>query len=220
MRGAMAAGAPPHRLLVTHVEPEGFAPLTSAMLRRLGYQLVDSEKFEADAESDERPDLRIVDERRLAEVPDAAEEAVPIVLLTGRFGAVGADPRVVGAIRRPAALHELYRLVQVVLEESPRSAPRVDTHLPVRLRRDEREWRGAVLCLSESGCLVRTPERVLLGDRLQLSFTLPRSGRVEVEGEAAYQLVPDVGVVFHAVPPRVREAIGRYVVEALSSPWG
>jgi hypothetical protein len=133
---------------------------------------------------------------------------------------VGADPRVVGAIRRPAALHELYRLVQVVLEESPRATPRVDTHLPVRLRRDEHEWRGAVLSLSESGCLVRTPERLLLGDHVQLSFTLPRMGRVEVEGEAAYQLVPDVGVVFHAVPPRVREAIGRYVVEALSSPWG
>ena len=40
--------------------------------------------------------------------------------------------------------------------------------------------------------------------------------RIEIEAESAYQLVPDLGLVFSAVAPRVREAIGAYVVDALT----
>ena len=132
------------------------------------------------------------------------------MVLCGRHGVTGADPRIVGAIRRPAGLHEIYRLVQQVLEDTPRSTPRVPTHLPARCQRDGREWRGAVLSLSENGCLLRSPEPLLLGSRIALGFELPRSGKLEVDAEIAYQLVPDMGVVFNATSPSVREAIGAY----------
>lgn len=208
----------PQRLLVTHAAPEAYAPMARAILAKLGYQIVDPDGFPAAAAELglERPHLRLVDERSLSDVEDEEDPPVPIVVLCGRHGVTGADPRIVGAIRRPAGLHEIYRLVQQVLEDTPRSTPRVPTHLTARCRRDGREWRGAVLSLSENGCLLRSPETLLLGSRLTLGFELPRSGAVEVDAEIAYQLVPDLGVVFNATSPGVREAIGGFVTAALA----
>jgi hypothetical protein len=209
----------PYRLLVTHAAPEALAPLARSMLDKLGYRIVEPEQFAGIAAELglERPDLRLVDDRSLAEVPDDEDPPVPIIALSGRHGVSGADPRIVGAIRRPAGLHEIYRLVQQVLEETPRSTPRVPTHLPARCRQNGREWRGALLSLSENGCLLRTPQPLLLGSRLALGFELPRSGPLEVDAEIAYQLVPDLGVVFNATSPSVREAIAAYVTSALAS---
>jgi hypothetical protein len=208
----------PNRLLVTHAAPQAFAPMARIMLAKLGYRIVEPEEFPAAAAELglERPHLRLVDERSLADASDEEDPPVPIVVLCGRHGVTGADPRIVGAIRRPAGLHEIYRLVQQVLEDTPRSTPRVPTHLPARCQREGREWRGAVLSLSENGCLLRSPEPLLLGSRIALGFELPRSGKLEVDAEIAYQLVPDMGVVFNATSPSVREAIGAYVASALA----
>jgi hypothetical protein len=209
----------PSRLLVTHAAPQAFAPMARIMLAKLGYRIVEPEEFPAAAAELglERPHLRLVDERSLADAGDEEDPPVPIVVLCGRHGVTGADPRIVGAIRRPAGLHEIYRLVQQVLEDTPRSTPRVATHLPARCQRDGREWRGAVLSLSENGCLLRSPEPLLLGSRIALGFELPRSGKLELDAEIAYQLVPDMGVVFNATSPSVREAIGAYVASALAA---
>jgi len=208
----------PQRLLVTHAAPEAYAPMARAILSRLGYRIVEPDEYPAVAAELglERPHLRLVDERSLADVEDEEDPPVPIVVLCGRHGVTGADPRIVGAIRRPAGLHEIYRLVQQVLEDTPRSTPRVPTHLAARCKRDGREWRGAVLSLSENGCLLRSPEPLLLGSRIALGFELPRSGPVEVDAEIAYQLVPDLGVVFNATSPGVREAIGGFVTSVLT----
>ena len=208
----------PNRLLVTHAAPQAFAPMARIMLAKLGYRIVEPEEFPAAAAELglERPHLRLVDERSLADASDEEDPPVPIVVLCGRHGVTGADPRIVGAIRRPAGLHEIYRLVQQVLEDTPRSTPRVPTHLPARCQREGREWRGAVLSLSENGCLLRSPEPLLLGSRIALGFELPRSGKLEVDAEIAYQLVPDMGVVFNATSPSVREAIGAFVASALA----
>ena len=65
-----------------------------------------------------------------------------------------------------------------------------------------------MLSLSENGCLLRSPEPLMLGSRIALGFELPRSGKLELDAETAYQLVPDMGVVFNATSPSVREAIG------------
>jgi hypothetical protein len=208
----------PQRLLVTHAGPEAYAPMARAILANLGYRIVDSDEYpKAAAELGlDRPHLRLVDERTLADIEMEEDPPVPIVVLCGRHGVSGVDPRVVGAIRRPAGLHEIYRLVQQVLEDTPRSTPRVPTHLAARCRRNGREWRGAVLSLSENGCLLRSPETLLLGSRIALGFELPRSGSIEVDAEIAYQLVPDLGVVFTATSPGVREAIGGYVTALLA----
>jgi hypothetical protein len=209
----------PLRLLVTHAAPEAFAPMARTILARLGYRIVDPDDLAAAAAElgVETPDLRLVDERSLADVPDDEDPPVPIIVLSGRHGVTGADPRIVGAIRRPAGLHEIFRLVQQVLEDTPRSTPRVATHLPVRCRRGEREWRGAVLSLSENGCLLRSPEALLLGGTLTLGFELPKSGALEVGGEVGYQLLPDFGVVFNATAPGVRQAIADYVASLLAA---
>jgi hypothetical protein len=209
----------PHRVLVTHAQPEALAPMTRLILSRLGYAILTPEEFAPLAQTLERgrPDLRIVDERTLLEVPED-DPAVPIVVLTGRHGVTGADPRVVGAVRRPAGLHELYRLLQQVLEDKPRSTPRIPTHIAVRCRRQGKDWHAAVLSLSENGCLLRSPEPLALGTRLGLSFELPRSGRLELDGEVAYQLVPDAGVIFHATAPSHRAAIARFVTQTLAAP--
>jgi hypothetical protein len=213
----MDARAIPRRILLTHAGPEAFTEMSRTILAKLGYALVTPEEFPACAESMGRdvPDLRIVDERSLAEVPEDGFPSVPIIVLTGRHGATGADSRIVGAIRRPAGLHELYRLAQEILEDAPRSTPRIPTHFRARCRRDGKEWPGAVLSLSESGCLLRSSEPQMLGARFNLSFTLPRTGTLDLEAEVTYQLLPDLGMTFHATSPSEREAISNFIDQAL-----
>jgi hypothetical protein len=207
------------RWLGTFARPEAFAPRTVSILAKLGYTMVAGESFEEQGgrPGPAGPDLWIVDERRISEVPFPEEgPAIPMILLTGRHGATGADSRVVGAVQRPAGLHELYRLLQQVFEEYPRSTPRVPVHLRIQCRKEDRSWSGAMLSLSENGCLLRSTEPLPLGTQLNLAFDLPRIGSVELWAETAYQLVPDVGLVFSALEPGDRDAIQQYVIDALS----
>jgi hypothetical protein len=213
----MNAEAIPRRILLTYAAPEAFTEVSRTILTRLGYALVTPEEFPACAASMDRdlPDLRIVDERSLAEIAEDGFSSVPVIVLTGRYGVTGADPRIVGAIRRPAGMHDLYRLAQEVLEDTPRTAPRIPTHLKARCYRDGREWTGAVLSLSESGCLLRSTEPQMLGSRFSLSFALPRTGTLELDGEVTYQLVPDLGMTFHATSPSDRRAISDFIDRSL-----
>jgi len=211
--------APARRLLVTHAQPEAFAPLARSILARTGYRIVSVEELDQLPPSIglRRPDLRLVDERRLGEVPEDGEGGnVPIILLTGRHGVSGVDPRIVGAVARPAGLHELYRLVQMVLEESPRNTPRVPTHLPARCRRDGREWTASILSLSENGCLLRCTEPVTLRTEVELEFALPRAGSLWTPAEVAYQIPPDFGLVFYSTPAAVRRSIAEFVLESMA----
>jgi hypothetical protein len=211
-------GASPHRILVSHAAPEAYAPMTRAILAKLGYAILLPEELESVAgDNPVRAALRIVDERQLAEVPEDGDN-LPIIVLTGRHGVTGADSRIVGAIRRPAGMHELYRLIQQVTEETPRSTPRVATHLRAHCQLDDRKWAATILTLSSNGCLIRSPEPLTLGTHIELEFTLPGSGEVSVEAELAYQLLPDVGLIFHGVPTRQRQAIERFVTFALTPP--
>lgn len=192
--------------------------MTRVILAKLGYVILTPEEIASlGPEIEARgPELRIVDERKLAELPEeGAQAVVPIVVLTGRHGVTGADSRIVGAVRRPAGMHELYRLIQQVLEERPRTVPRAPTHLVAHCRRNGLEWRATLLTLSENGCLLRSPEPLLLGSRFRLRFELPQSGPLDLEAETAYQLVPDVGVVFNATSPADRSAISSFVKQLL-----
>jgi hypothetical protein len=179
----------------------------------------DYDKRSDDDRENDRPALRLVDERRLAEVEDdPGWTPTPVILLTGRHGASGADSRVVGAVRRPAGVHELYRLMQQLLEDHPRSVARVPTHLRVSCTRDGKVWIASILSLSENGCLLRSREPLPLGTQLRLEFELPgqsRQGRVEIEAESAYQLVPDSGLVFSGLDPSERKRIQDFVLSAI-----
>jgi PilZ domain len=208
----------PSRLLVAYVHPEAFVDSSRLILSRLGYHIVPPEDFErmraSSAGADRQADLLIVDERRLADVP--ADPATPIILLSGRDGMKGVDnPRVIGAIRRPAGLHDLYRLAQQVFEDTPRTTPRVSTHLHARCERGGQSWEAAVLSLSENGCLLRSEQSPPLGSCFELSFALPVAGTLALRAEAAYQLVPDLGVVFSGIAAEARQAIGRFVSQAI-----
>jgi hypothetical protein len=215
----MAKHRKARRLIISYARPDAYVPLARVILARMGYPIVPAEEWEdlPTGDRERTPDLRIVDERRLGEIPeDAGLREVPMIVLTGRHGVTGANPRIVGAIARPAGLHEIYLLIQQTIEDSPRSTPRVATHLPARCRRGARQWRAAVLSLSENGCLLRTPEPLSLGSQIDLSFDLPRAGTIETKAESAYQLVPDTGLVFHRTPAASREAILGFVEESLA----
>jgi hypothetical protein len=191
--------------------------MTRVILAKLGYLILLPEEMESiDDLADTRPLVRLLDERQFAEIPDDGD-GIPIVLVTGRHGATGADARIAGAVKRPVGMHELYRLIQQLSEDTPRSTPRVPTHLPARCKSDGKEWKATVLSLSENGCLVRSPEPLPLGRRVGLSFELPRSGRLELDAETAYQLLPDMGLIFHATRKSDREAIAAFVTSTLLS---
>ena len=108
-------------------------------------------------------------------------------------------------------------MLQQVLEETPRSVPRVPTHLPASCQRNGSSWAATVLMLSENGCLLRTPDPLLLGSRMELAFSLPRAGQLKITAEVAYQLVPDVGLIFDALSPNARRQIAGFVTEALGA---
>ncbi len=206
------------RLILAHARDEAFVPLARVILGNMGYSILSEEDWAGlpPGLQGRAPDLRIVDERRLGEIPEDEDPPVPMIVLSGRQGVTGVDPRILGAVRRPAGLHELFRLIQQALEEVPRSTPRVATNLPARCRQQEREWRGSLLSLSENGCLLRTPEPLNLGSEVSISFELPRAGVIEASAETAYQLVPDLGLVFTDIPAQTREAIAGFVEATLA----
>ena len=213
----MSAPESASRIILAHAGREAFSDMSRSILARLGYVIVPPEEFDAYAKSlgRDRPDLRIVDERSIAEVPDDAYSTVPIILLTGSHGVSGVDPRIVGAIQRPAGMHELYRIIQELLEDTPRSAPRLPVHLKAHCSRDGRDWTGAVLSLSEGGCLLRSTAPQNLGVTFTLHFSLPRTGPLVLDAEVTYQLVPDLGLTFQSTSPTDREAITNFIQRSL-----
>ncbi len=203
----------PSRILECFASPRDFSRLSYPILSKIGYEIVSCEE----RQPDQTPALRLVDERRLSEVPDDPPDAlVPMILLAGWQGFDTEDRRVIGAVRRPAGLHELFRLLQLALEDHPRAVPRAATRIPACLRRDGLEWEATMLSLSENGCLLRTAVSLPLSATLECRFEVPGFGEVETQATAGYQMRPNLGLVFHATRPRYRRAIGDYVTETLA----
>jgi hypothetical protein len=212
-----AVPAEKRRLILSFARPGAYVPLARAILGRMGYAIVTPVEWQESAVLRARsPELGVVEDRRFSELPEGDDfAALPLILVTSRGAPPVSDPRLVGAMPRPAGLHELYRLLQQALEPVARSAMRVPTNLPVRMRQADREWRGAVLSLSENGCLVRSPEPMTLGTELDVAFELPRGGLIETRAESAYQLVADTGLVFQSTPAASRRAILSFVERQL-----
>jgi len=206
-------------LLVSHARSACFVDKAIAILGRLGYRIHDAADFDEASSRPGVPELMIVEESRLSDLDDSGPFAhfgeLPRIVLTGRRGVRPDDPRVVGAIHRPAGLHDLYRLMQQVFEDTPRTTPRVATDLQVRCGRSGETFEGALLSISENGGLLRCDAELPLGTSFQMDLALPRVGELSLRAEAAYQLVPNVGVVFSGLAPRDRVAIGEYVADTL-----
>ena len=214
--------AKPNHWIFTSARSEAFAGSTRLILGRLGYRILSARELAALGDADGSPrqqiEMLILDEQRL-ELADEIdpEGSLPIILLTGRAGIRTPDLRIIAATKRPAGLHDLYRIFQQHFEERSRTTPRVETDLAVTCQRRGKTWNAAVLSLSDNGCLLRSSESVPLGSTLDLSLELPRFGAIVIKAEIAYQLVPDLGLVFNAIEPRVRRAIGAYVVDTLAA---
>ena len=217
--GPLARAPRRTRTIVYHASQDALGPKTDVILSRLGYPMLLPAAFES--RRDEHPDLQaellVVDERRIEEVEAYRRDGPgpPVVLLTGKRGARAGDPRIVGAVKRPAGLHDLYRLMQQVFEDVPRSTPRVATQLRALCASGKTSWEGRVLSLSENGCLIRSPEAILLGQKVQLELVLRRSESIALEAEANYQLLPDTGLVWSAIDAGSREALGRFVTQTI-----
>lgn len=209
----------PARHLVAYANADAFADGTVSILSRLGYEIVSPEKFEKLVERGDvpiGPHLLLVEESRLRELPESAESiGAPVVLITEEGVAPEGDARLAAAIRPPVGMHDLYRLVQQLLEERPRSSLRTVTRLEAVCRRSGREWNAQVISLSENGCLLASPEPVPLGTPLQLAFELPGTGTVHVRAETAYHLLPNLGLVFSSISPQIRTAIAAFVTGSL-----
>ena len=209
------------RFVLAMARESSFVPLARGILAGIGYEIVDEKDWSERPELlHRRPELVIVDEHRRAELEDDPTfSRTPLLLITGKKGAPRSggdgDGRVLGAIHRPAGLHELYQVFQQVFESRPRHSLRVPTHLPARLRSGDREWRGAVLSLSENGCLLRSQEPLHLGSDVSISFQLPNSLEIQTRAASTYQLLPDTGLVFCRTEPSSRDAIRAFVESAL-----
>jgi len=192
--------------IASHASDGDFTPTSRSLLWKLGYALVPAEEAES-------PALRVVRDDRLAEV--AAPHAEPIILLTQGRGRKSRDPRVLGSVKRPAGLHELYRLIQAALEEQPRSVPRAPCSLVAHGTHADGRWELVVQSLSESGCLVTGPELPAIDTAFDLEIELPWGVSIATPAVAAYEQGGSLGLVFHGVTLNARKKLAKAVLQLL-----
>lgn len=196
------------RTIASHAARSDYAPTCEVLLHKLGYSLVP-------AESAVSPELRIVREERLGEIVGRGE---PVILLTnGRRRPVASnDPRVAGRIKRPAKLHEIYRLLQLALETKPRAVPRVETDLAAHAQSatgDQFDLR--IQSLSETGCLATGPKLPTLETALTLRIEMPWGERITVPADVAYERRDQVGLVFHGITLGTQRKLAKLVLRLL-----
>ncbi len=197
----------PRLCIASHAADSDYAPTSRVLLWKLGYALVPANEAS-------EPALRVVRDDRLAEV--AATPSVPIILLTRERSARAHDPRVAGTLRRPARLHELYRLIQASLEAHPRSVPRVPTSLRASGTAADQRWEFEVRSLSENGCLVTGANRPREGQSFALDIELPWGQRLATPAVAGYEQRECLGLVFHGITLGARKKMAKAVLELLS----
>ncbi len=206
------------RQIASYVPPQAYAPRVRAALENLGYRIIPGVtrgRFEDDSWE---ADLRIADERHLDRIPlEDYLPRTPVLLLTGGDRVTWQDRRVVGSVPRPATLKDLYPILQQALEDTPRAAARAPTELPGRCTQSDRRWMGAVVSLSERGCLFQTSESLATDQQLNLLFPLPLGQIVTARARVIGQQGPSVAMVFDDLAPPSREAVAHYVERRLAT---
>jgi hypothetical protein len=197
------------RRVEVRVRPDAFAPGVQLALERLGYKLVPARSGRAEA-----PDAVIVAADRVSGLE--AEATAPIIVIGTLRSRNQDDPRVIGAVRSPAELLGLYSLLQRALEAHPRAVPRIDTALPARSLSGGVDTPGAILSLSEKGCLLRSTESLSGHGPLHLQFALPGGKAIYTRAKSCYQAGKESGMVFKELPEASRVAITNFVTSSLS----
>jgi hypothetical protein len=210
MRLAMA-GAVHRRLIEIRAPQRAFAPGALRGLARLGYEVVPGRK-----RGERTPDAIVAAGREVRRL--TSDVKLPIVYLERRAAPRGTrDARIVESLRRPVALGELYRALQLALEPNPRSVPRVAITLPARCASGDGDWPGAIVSLSERGCLVRSAHPIASRRRFRLWFPLPETGLVEVTARPVYQRRGHLGLAFLELAEGTRRAIADCIEGVLES---
>jgi hypothetical protein len=76
---------------------------------------------------------------------------------------------------------------------------------------------GAVVSLSERGCLFQTSQSLETTQRLNLLFPLPMGQMVTARARVISQQGPSVAMVFDEMAPPAREAVAHYVEGRLAT---
>lgn len=111
-------------------------------------------------------------------------------------------------------------MIQRALEETPRRSPRVPTKLSARCIRIDRRSIGAVLSLSEGGCLLRTRDELRRGAQVDLQIALPHYGMISTRAECRYSSRGNIGLAFTDPAPDTRQTISNYVTLELAASGG
>jgi hypothetical protein len=194
------------RRIEVRVPSRDFAAGVQSALERLGYELVPATR------GGRPPDIRIVAGSRLRRLSSDLTE--PVILFGGN--PEHDDSRVVGHLKRPVRIRELFALLQRTLETHPRAVPRIPTALPARSLRDGAGSPGAIVSLSEGGCCLRNAE-LLPGDgRLRIEFALPGAGSVNTWARPCYRSNDQTGLMFDRLRADSRMAISRFVEQSLT----
>ena len=198
------------------LEEQSLAPRVLSALRALGYALEDEE------EAGDQARVWLVDSLRLPDLPppDLAPDLRLLLIASTREQGRVEDPRIFDRTQRPGRLGPIYGMIQRALEQNPRRTPRIPTRLSARCIRRDRRSIGAVLSLSEGGCLLRTGEDLRTGARLNLQFALPDYGLVSTRAECRYRRGDDAGLAFGDDSPEVRQPIAHFVTRELAVRFG
>jgi len=193
--------------------PRSVAPRAITALRTLGYSLIESDSTPGIADAR----VWLVDADRYDELPSV--ESAPdlrILLIAPPSANPKSDPRIIAQTPRPGRLGSIYAMVQTALESTPRRCPRIPTRLSARCIRSDRRSIGAVLSLSEGGCLLRTREALRKGAKLDVQFALPDYGLVSTRAECVYTRRGDAGLSFATPPADVRHTIAHFITHQLA----
>jgi len=204
------------RTIASYVPPQAFAPRARAALERLGYRIVPAVTRGRFADDSWAPDVRLVDECHLAYLPEGSASE-PIIVLCEQRRRQFDDPRVAGVTRRPVEVGTLYPLLQKTLEKNPRQAARAPARIPARCTHADRRWTGAVLALSETGCLFQSQSDMTPGLEFNLLFPLPLGRVVSLRARVIGCHGERAGMAFPSLSPPAREAIADYVQRRLST---
>ena len=202
-------------IIVSHAPPEAFEPNAWRALQSLGYEIVPAGTPSGGAERPIQADLQIVDEASLERIAAEDSEPVPIIVVTREPAPLPANRRVVASLTRPATLREIYAAIQEALERTPRRHPRVDTALPARCAYGDRACTGAVISLSEGGCLFRSSEELPQKREANLQFPLLRPGLISARVRNVDNRNGDWGLAFQNLASESRFAIAQYVMDRL-----
>jgi hypothetical protein len=206
------------RRIGVRITPKSLAPRVLDALRALGYTMIELDSDRWSQAARDGCGLWLVDDERLDELPDLEEAADRRILLIASARKIACtDPRIFASTRRPARLGAVYEMIQSALESTPRSVPRIRTQLSARSIRGDQRSIGAVLSLSEGGCLLRSGDKITRGSKLDLQFALPNYGLIATRAECRYAQEADAGLAFADSASDVRHTIAHFVTAQLAA---